>query len=240
MEASGSIWMRPHKQHGRGPDPAYSREQITEAAIKIADAEGLEAVSMRRIAREVGAGAMSLYRYLGSKDDLVELMMDAVEAEDPLPDKPSGDWRADVRQIAERARGIQERHPWLATLSAGRPSFGPNSLRSIEYSLSCLDGYGLSIDEMLMIFLVLTGYIRNFVQGQLAEAETRRRSKITEEEWRLSQSPYIEKIMASGEYPLFSKVIRDADLPHMEPERQFQTGLEHVLDGIAAKLDRRD
>src|SRR6266498_4621044 len=122
MEASGSIWMRPQKRHSRGPDPTYSRDQITAAAITIADAEGLEAVSMRRIAREVGAGAMSLYRYLDSKDELVELMMDAVEAEDPLPDKPSGEWRADLRRIAERARGILERHPWLATLAATRPS----------------------------------------------------------------------------------------------------------------------
>lgn len=235
---TGSIWMRPAKQHSRGPDPAYSREQITKAAITIADTEGLDAVSMRRIAREVGAGAMSLYRYINSKDELVELMMDAVEAEDPLPDKPSGDWRADLRLLAERARGILERHPWLATLGSGRPSFGPNSLRSVEYALSCLDGYGLSIDEILMFFLVLTGYIRNFVQGRLAEAEASRRSKLTEEEWRATQSPYIEQIISSGKYPLFSKVIKDAALPHMDPRRQFEAGLEHVLDGIAAKLER--
>src|SRR3977135_15848 len=117
--------MRPPR-HSRGPDPTYSREQITAAAIKIADVEGIEAVSMRRIAREVSAGAMSLYRYLGSKDDLIELMTDAVEAEGPLRDNPGEGWRAGIQRMAERARTIMLRHPWVAMLSPGRPSFGPN------------------------------------------------------------------------------------------------------------------
>src|SRR5689334_18132683 len=115
--------MRPER-NSRGPDPAYSREQITAAAVKIADAEGLEAVSMRRIAREVNAGAMSLYRYIGSKDDLIELMIDTVQGEEPLPER-SGDWRADITAVADLMRAHLRRHPWLAAVSVGRPTFGP-------------------------------------------------------------------------------------------------------------------
>ena len=238
MDDAGSIWMRPQRR-SRGPDPTYSREQITAAAIKIADVEGIEAVSMRRIAREVSAGAMSLYRYIGSKDDLLELMVDAVQGEDPLPDTPSGDWRADLSALAHRGRALMLRHPWTTTITTSRPSFGPNSLRIFEYSLSCVDGLGLTIDEMLSIVLRLVGYVRTFVQSELAEAEAQRRTNVTEEEWRLRQGPYLQKIMASGRYPLFTKVIIEAALPHMAPDHQFRTGLEDMLDGIAAKLDRR-
>src|SRR5690349_20491948 len=146
MAATGSIWMRPQR-NSRGPDPTYSREQITAAAIKVADAEGIEAVSMRRIAREVSAGAMSLYRYLGSKDDLIELMTDAVLGEDPLPDKPGEGWRAGIQRMADRSRAIMLRHPWAATLSPGRPGFGPNMMVTMEASLRYVDGLGLSSDE---------------------------------------------------------------------------------------------
>lgn len=238
MERSGSIWMRPERS-GRGPDPAYSREQITAAAIKIADEEGIEALSIRRVAREVGAGAMSLYRYIDSKDDLIELMSDAAEGEEPLPDKPSGDWRADLRDFAARSRTLLRRHPWLTTRVTSRPSFGPNALRCYEYGLRCIDGLGLSIDEMLAISISMTGYVRTFVQGEQAEVELRRRTKLTEEDWRLSQAPYLEQIIGSGKYPLFTKVILDAALPHMDPDRQFSTGLDHLLDGISAQLERK-
>jgi AcrR family transcriptional regulator len=238
VEQNGSLWMRPERNR-RGPDPAYSREQITAAAIKIADAEGIEALSIRRVAREVGAGAMSLYRYIDSKDDLIELMVDAVEGEDPVPAKPSGDWRADLRELAEREHAMTRRHPWLTTRVTSRPSFGPNTLRTFEYGLSCIDGLGFSIDEMLAVAISVTGYVRTFVQGELAEAELRRRTKLTEEEWRLSQAPYLQKLIESGKYPLFTKVILDAELPHMNPERRFRTGLDHLLDGISAQLERK-
>jgi AcrR family transcriptional regulator len=238
MDRPGSIWLRPAR-NSRGPDPGYSREQITAAAIKVADAEGLEAVSMRRVAREIGAGAMSLYRYVGSKDDLIELMIDATQGEDPLPEAPSGDWRADLEQVAHRGRAVMLRHPWTAAVTSSRPSFGPNSVRIFEYALSCVDGLGLSIDEMLTIVLSLISYVRGFVQGELAEAEAQRRTNLTEEQWRQHQGPWIRQLMDSGRYPLFSKVIIDAELPHLDIDRQFRAGLDHLLDGIRAQLDRR-
>jgi AcrR family transcriptional regulator len=237
MEPRGSIWMRPER-NTRGPDPTYSRELFTAAAIKIADAEGIEALSIRRVAREVGAGTMSLYRYIDSKDDLIELMFDAVQGEDPVADEPSGDWRADLRALAERERRMMRRHPWFASHGTGRPTFGPNTLRAFENSLRCVDGMGLSIDEMLSIVLRINGYVREFVQGELAEQEAQRRTKLTEEQWRATQGPYLDKLISSGEFPLFTKVIIDASLPHMHPDRQFDTGLEDILDGIATKLDR--
>jgi AcrR family transcriptional regulator len=237
MESRGSIWMRPER-NTRGPDPTYSRELFTAAAIKIADAEGIEALSIRRVAKEVGAGAMSLYRYIDSKDELLELMSDAVMGEEPVPDEPSGDWRADLRTLAERGRALMHRHPWLAGIRNLRRTFGPNTLRAFEYNLRCLDGRGLTIDQLLSIVLTVNGFVQMFVQGELAEQEEQRRTGVTEEQWRATQGPYIQKIIDSGEYPLFTKVIIDAALPHMEPDHQFRTGLEDLLDGIAVKLER--
>jgi AcrR family transcriptional regulator len=236
-QPGGSIWLRPSRNR-RGPDPAYSREQITAAAIKIADADGIEAISMRRIARAVDAGVMSLYRYVSSKDDLFELMIDAVQGENPVPEKPSGDWRADLTEIAVTQRAAVHRHPWLASLTS-RPSFGPNTVRAFEYALSCVDGLGFSIDEMLAIVLSVTSFVRGFTQEELAEAEIQRRTGLTEEQWRRIQGPYLQQLMDSGEFPLFTKVIIDAELPHMDADHQFSTGLDRLLDGISAQLERR-
>src|SRR3954469_22260555 len=113
VDVPGSIWLRPERPT-RGPSPTYSREQITTAAVKIADEGGIAAVSMRRVAQELGAGAMSLYRYIGSKDDLTALMLDHVEGEDPLPDAPAAGWRTELTGLAVRARAIMLRHPWSA------------------------------------------------------------------------------------------------------------------------------
>ena len=102
-----------------------------------------------------------------------------------------------------------------------------------------MDGLGLDIDEMLIIVLSLSSFVRGFIQSELAEVEAQRRTKLTEDEWRRTQAPYLQKIMTSGEFPLFTKVILDAALPHMDPDRQFDLGLAQLLDGIAARLDQR-
>src|ERR1700683_3673998 len=120
------VWMLPDRP-GRGPKPTHSREQITAAAIRIADAEGLDAVTMRRVAAEVGSGTMTLYRYVPTKDHLLDLMIDATEGEVVFPDAPAGDWRAGLRAVAWMQRDRLLRHPWLASLEAGRPGFGARS-----------------------------------------------------------------------------------------------------------------
>ena len=141
------VWMLPDRP-GRGPKPAHSREQITTAAIRIADAEGLDAVTMRRVAAEVGSGTMTLYRYVPTKDHLLDLMIDATEGEVVFPDARAGDWRAGLRAVAWMQRDRLLRHPWLASLEAGRPAFGPNSLRNVEQGFGMLDGLELDIDQI--------------------------------------------------------------------------------------------
>lgn len=229
-----SIWSIPER-HGRGPRPAYSRAQITEAAVRIADADGLEAASMRRIAGELHTGAMSLYRYVPSRGNLVELMVDHVLGEMDLPDRPSGDWRADLTLIAESTRAMWLRHPWLADLHRPRAVLGPNRLRLVEFALGALDPR-VPIDDALVLLDMLNGYVEHVVRGEIEWARENRQSGLTPEMWMMRSAPYVRELMATGAYPMFERIVRDARLPHMSGEEQFRYGLGRVLDRIAGAL----
>src|SRR5439155_4638422 len=106
-------------------------------------------------------GTMSLYRYVRTKDELYDLMRDAVAGEDDLSTaEPSGDWRADLRTAARRMRASVLRHPWLPALVVRRPAFGPNEMRGVELMLTVLDGHGLSADQKLNMIGVLGGFVQ--------------------------------------------------------------------------------
>jgi AcrR family transcriptional regulator len=227
------IWARPERP-ARGPQPSLTRDQIARAAIDIADAEGIEAVSMRKVAAKVGAGTMSLYRYVSRKDDLIDLMGDAAMAELDLPETPSGDWRADTVEIAKRNRDLYLRHPWAVTLGLARPSLGPNQLRVLEYALRVLDGLGLGIDDMMGIGGTLSAYVRGFVQAELAEAEAQRRTGMNEEQWRLTMRPYVVSLLDSGRYPMLSRVIVEGEDPDLDVA--FEQGVNRILDGLLLGL----
>jgi AcrR family transcriptional regulator/predicted nucleic acid-binding Zn ribbon protein len=229
-----NIWMRPERP-AYGPKPAYSRAQITETAIQIADTEGLEAATMRRIAAEIGAGAMSLYRYVPSRDDLIELMADHLMGEIDVTGIPSGDWRADLTRYANGLRAMWLRHPWIAVVHRSLPSFGPNQLRLIEQGMGSLDAH-VSIDENLRLMAMLNSYIEGVVREEISWAEEVRRSGLSESEWMARSSPRIHQLVNSGKYPIFTKIVMEARQPHLSRDDQFRDGLEHILDCIAAAL----
>ncbi|MBO2454648.1 TetR/AcrR family transcriptional regulator [Actinomadura barringtoniae] len=229
-----NIWMRPERP-ARGPRPAYSRDQITEAAVRIADAEGIEAASMRKIAADIGAGAMSLYRYVPSRDDLIELMVDRVYGEMDLPAGPTGDWRADLETMAREYRAMQLRHSWLHTVQRGTPMYGPEQLRVTEFGLGALD-VGISIDEMLSLVGLLNGYVDNFTRAEVMWLDLARRTGLTQDDWMRRNAGYVHQIMRSGDHPIFTRVVMDAQQPHMTDEESFDYGLERVLNAIGATL----
>jgi len=221
----------------RGPQPAYSRDQIAAAAVKIADAEGIEAVSMRRIAGELGSGATSLYRYITKKDELLDLMSEAVLEVERLP-KPSGNWRADLRKIAYHMRAMSLRHPWTVGISTSRSALGPNTLRCLELTLRVIDNLGLDIDEMLVISNMLFTFVRGYAAGEIAEREASRRSGLNREQWMRSRAEHTKAILRTGKYPMFARVVKDARAPH-DPdaaEHGFLMGLEHLFNGIEVRV----
>ncbi|HWH11732.1 MAG TPA: TetR/AcrR family transcriptional regulator [Solirubrobacteraceae bacterium] len=230
------IWDRPERS-ARGPVPSLSREEITTAALALADTHGIEALSMRALAVELGVGATSLYRYVARKDEVIELMVDAVMGND-LEFDVRGDWRADLRSFAHGLRAMILRHPWLAVPGAGLRGFGPNTAQCYERVLGAIDGLGLDIDEMLVMVETLDAFVRGRALEELSEREAVRRSGLDQEQWMQTQVPYIESLIESGRYPLLTRVVLDARAPH-DPDRlehSFDLGLERVLDGLATML----
>lgn len=226
------IWMRPERA-ARGPRPAHSRADIAAAAIQVADAEGIEAASLRRVARELGSGTTTLYRYIATKEELFDLMIDSVigEREPPVP---TGNWQADLRAVAYAYRAMVLRHPWLATLPAMRPTLGPGSLAWMEATYATVEPLGLSPDEMLAQIGTLLTFVRGHVIDELAEQEAARRSGMDMTSWLAAQERYGEMIFNSGRYPHLSRIMLEAELPHADDryERAFRNGLDHILAGL--------
>jgi AcrR family transcriptional regulator len=230
------IWDRPERA-ARGPAPSLSREEITTAALTLADTQGIEAVSMRALAAELGVGAASLYRYVARKDELIDLMVDAVIGTD-LQFEVRGDWREDLRSFAHGLRAMIMRHPWMAVPSAGLSGLGPNTARLYEHVLSAIDDLGLEIDEMLVMVETLDAFVRGRALEELSEQDAIRRSGLGQEQWMQTQIPYIESLVQSGRYPLLTRVVLDARAPR-DPDRLkhgFDQGLERVLDGLGTML----
>ncbi|MCP2341034.1 TetR/AcrR family transcriptional regulator [Actinomadura rupiterrae] len=227
------IWARPERA-AKGPAPSRSRRQIAEAAVALADAEGMEAVSMRKVAAELQVAATALYNYIGSKDELYDLMVDWVEGEDGPPPEPSGQWRTDLSTLAHRVRGSILRHPWMASVAAGRPSFGPNSLAWMEYGLAAMGDLGLDIDEILIANEILQAFVRGFAAREIAERQALQRAGLDAGDWQRALGPYIESVLERGDHPWLARVVRDADVPHAENRQDltFARGLDRVLDGL--------
>ncbi|MFE3955893.1 TetR/AcrR family transcriptional regulator [Nocardia sp. NPDC059091] len=218
------IWDR---EPYRSKRQALSVERIVDASVAIADAEGLGALSMRRVAAELSTGTTSLYRYVDSRDDLLDLMADAVH-DDHAP--LTGDWRADLEAYAHHERDLWLRHPWLAPLLATRPSLGPNWLRGLEHALTAAAPLTSDIADAASAVGLIRDYVRGAVIRELAEKETQRRTGQTEDQWRAAVAPYMRKIIESGAYPRVSRMTKSAD---PSPAEQFSYGLRRILTGIA-------
>lgn len=164
---TASIWMRPERSPVGRP-AQWSRAEITEVALRIADADGLDTVSMRRVAAGLGTGAASLYRYVETREDLLDLMTDAVAAEYELA-PPTGDWLADLIGFGEQARASFRRHHWLAGLAMTRPVIGPNGVGLMEHFLALLQGHPASIRAKMEAFGMLNGISAAFALQEQAD-----------------------------------------------------------------------
>ncbi|MGW1493072.1 TetR/AcrR family transcriptional regulator C-terminal domain-containing protein [Streptomyces sp. NPDC002402] len=213
-------------QPRRGRKPAYSREAITAAAVALADAEGLEAVTMRKVAAQVGAGVMSLYSYAPDKETLLELMVDHVSGELPTANALTGDWRADLKAIAHLQRALMLRHPWLPAALSTRRIPGPNTLAFLERALAALRPTGLDGAAKLEIFAQLTAFVAGHVAHEVAQAAA-------------SQSPdraaaearYLAAVAADGHHPELAEVLSAPGRP-LTPEATFTRFLSRLIDGL--------
>jgi AcrR family transcriptional regulator len=221
------VWMRMEEA-----TPRVRREvdRIVDAAIDVADVEGLDALSMRRLAKELDTGTTSLYRYVTDKDELLELMVDAVNADVEFPEELLTDWRRAFEAVSRGARQQMLDHPWLAAQIASRPSIGPNTLRMADAVLGIAAGMAPDLTSAGAIVGSLLRYVHGAVAAELAELEAQRRTGMTENEWRDSIAPYVRAVLDTGRHPAFRAVaIEGRDL---SAEEQFEFGLARLLDGF--------
>ncbi|GAB2781500.1 TetR/AcrR family transcriptional regulator [Amycolatopsis magusensis] len=222
------VWERPEPPERPVPAP-LSRERIVRAAIQLADADGLEAVSLRKVAAALEVGPMRLYGYIATKDELLDLMLDAVYAEI----RPVGDdWREVLRSLAETTRQAVLRHEWLADLIGGRPQLGPHALARGEAVLSALDG--VDVDLAMPLVTAVDSYVIGAVRREIAERRAERATGMDEKRWQAALGPYLQRQLDTGELPALATVVRDA--VHLTADETFRLGLDLLLDGIEARL----
>ena len=232
--------LRARARHGQTSEVVWERLQratprtqrevarIVAAAIEVADRDGLDALSMRRLASNLGTGTTSLYRYVLSKEELLTLMVDAVNASD-LKTPPSGDWRTKFTTLAREHRQQLLAHPWLVAEIASRPAIGPNTLRAADEILGVAIGMGLDPTTAGSVVATLLRFVRGSAADELAELDATRRTGMTQEEWRDSIAPYVRGVIESGHFPAFTSVVMSAD---PTDDEQFEFGLARLLDGF--------
>jgi AcrR family transcriptional regulator len=224
IEEVWGLRRRPRK----GPKPGLDLERIVAAAVKVAASEGIAAVSMSRVATELGSSAMSLYRYVAAKDELLVLMVDAA-FDTPIAPAPAGEgWRAGMARWAWTYHDALRQHPWVLRVPISGPPVTPNQTAWLEDGLRALGGTGLAEGEKLSVILLVSGYVRNeaTLSADLAAAAggaqimptwSQQLTRLTGAE----RFPALHAALASGVFD------QDDD-----PDDEFSFGLERLLDGI--------
>ncbi|MCG6497442.1 TetR/AcrR family transcriptional regulator C-terminal domain-containing protein [Kitasatospora sp. A2-31] len=222
------------------PEGELNRERILRAALELADAEGLAALSMRAVAARLGVSAMSPYRYVTSKDELVLLTADLAFGEAAYPAEPPAGWRARLELGARTLWSLFRRHPWLAQLSpVTRPLVLPNLMAHAEWALAALEGHGLDATTVLDTHVLLYSYIEGIAVNLEREAQAQATTGLTEQEWMDSRTPALGALVASGRFPAYTRLM--AGLPDgydLDLDALFEFGLANLLDGLTARIER--
>lgn len=222
------VWERPEPPDRPAPAP-LSRERLVRAAIQLADADGLDAVSLRKVAAALDVGPMRLYGYIATKEELLDLMVDAVYAEI----RPTGDdWRQVLRSVAEATRQAAHQHEWLADLIGGRPQLGPNTLAAGDAVVAAMSG--VDLDTVVPAVAAVNAYVVGAVRREIAERRAERASGMNIKQFQAAYGPYLVRTFATGRFPALATVVRDG--PHLSADENFRTGLEFLLDGIEAAI----
>jgi AcrR family transcriptional regulator len=220
--------------------PRYTREQIADAALRIADSDGFDAVTMKRIAAELGASTMTLYYYVRNKSDIVALMQDAVLADVLVPEECLlGGWREALTAITRRTRDVLMAHPWSLT-SLNDAQFGPNAMRHFEQSLAAVAGTGLGVAARFELIAL----VDNYVSGNALHAvESLARAKVAEADPGMVAAAVAFGIaqLQTGDFPQLSAIYAEgtqAGPPMTEAAltEQFERGLAALLDGLAVRM----
>jgi AcrR family transcriptional regulator len=240
-QATGPIWGRPEPGARRA---RFTREEIAEAALAVADAEGFDAVSMRRVASELGAGTMTLYHYVRTKDELVALMDNAIMGEVVIPEgQLPADWREALKLVARRSHDAFQRHPWaLAAMTDAQ--IGPNGMRHLEQSVAAVAELDIDLVSTFEIISLVDEYVFGYAMRQREPGPD---DPDARERWLAQVSQYVDEQLETGEYPQLAGLMPEGGMAAVwermheseATEDRFERGLERLLDGIELDLKRR-
>lgn len=247
MRSFELLW-RTKERPSRGPKPGLSLDRIVQVAIEVADSEGLSALSMQRVAEALGFTTMSLYRYVPSKAELLDLMVDAVTGELPLVDNVAGGWRAKLEASARADWALYHRHPWILHITPVRPVMGPNGLASYDAVTRAISRIGLTHREMLAVVHLVDGYVRGAGRLSVDAVEAERETGVTDEQWWSERAYFWGTLFDPNRHPTLAEILASGAFnAHPFTEEGFVFGLQRVLDGIevlvqsrAGRRDERD
>ena len=230
---------------GGAPEPAarrntaLDREQIVRAAVRIADAEGIDAVTMRRVAQQLNTGAMSLYRHVPDKDALVSMMIETVLGdamrEQPLP---AGNWRESLRAMAQSTWRISQQHRWYPEANITHPPVTPNGVAGLEWALSVFDGYDLDIMTRMQFVGSVHHLALHAALDRAIEEKARQRRGVSAEEAFAAAAPILERLTSTGRYPHVAEFFAAVSQLEGDEEDWVLAGVDLILDGIAGRLAR--
>lgn len=213
---------------------------MVRTATTLADSEGLAAVTMRQVAQALGAAPMTLYTYVPSKAELLDLMLDAAYTQMPRTATTGQPWRQRVTAVAEENRALFEAHPWAATVSTIRPPLGPGLMAKYEHELSALDGLGLDDVEMDAALAYLLSFVQGCARDAAAARISRQDSTMDDEQWWAINAPLLARVFDADAYPMAARVGAAAGAAYgsaYSPEHAYEFGLRRVLDGLAALIE---
>jgi AcrR family transcriptional regulator len=219
-----------------------SVDRIVRAAIEVADADGLGALSMRRVAERLGAGTMSLYTHVPGKAEVLDLMLDSAYGELARPDDVAGGWRARLEHVARERWALYRRHPWMLQVAVSRPPLGPNVTANYEYELRAIADIGLTELEMDSIVTLVADHVEGAARRALDAALAEQRTGMSDQEWWDAHAPILNQVFDPARYPTAVRVGTAAGEAHQaayNPEHAFEFGLQRVLDGIEAFVAKR-
>jgi AcrR family transcriptional regulator len=233
----------------RGPKRALTSGDVVQAAIGLADREGLAALTMQAVAQEVGFTAMALYRYFPSKEALIDAIVDAAMGTPPRRTGAKGDWRKEVSRWAHAKRAMLIARPWLAELPFVAAPHGPNFLSWLEGAVDALSGTGLGANDVFDMLHVLDGYVRGGSDTSISLAKARARG-MTDEEWGASVAVDLARAIGDPRFPVLSALlteqgqVRSAALTAGDGlmdalDEGFDLGLQRVMDGIESYIASR-
>ncbi|WP_163509715.1 TetR/AcrR family transcriptional regulator [Fodinicola acaciae] len=223
----------------RGPKQRLTVPQITAAAVALADAEGLAALAMRRVAEQLGVSVMSLYTYVPGKGEMIDLMVDGVMGELATAYEATG-WRDRLAALAHDLWQLHRRHPWLLQVNAtSRPVMGPHTIQAYEHQLNAVEGIGLTDLEMDSVVLLVQAYVQGAARGAVDSVQAEKQTGLTDQQWWAAHEPVLDKVMDASRFPVATRVGTTAGETHQsayDPQHAFEFGLERVLDGIGALI----